>query len=302
LVNSEKLIYSDSKGRAKQFYLFGDVHHSSHADKEQLAAMQSILANRECKETDQLHILIEQPTSVLKIFNNAPTVLMDLTQHIKDLSYTRAENTEIRCVGHAATFLFQPKTNPFDVFPKLGFDTAKRHCIVEEITLADLGNEFFEYKKEAQQFENFSISSNIKKIIEREVSTLDQYYQEFLRRMKELFIKDNDSLLSVSKTMYQEEQHDKRISIYLDIRDLFARLFDLNIFKRMIEINESKIALFAGVLHTIFVKQMLEEAGARALIFHTSGFDLSCNNVVPLEPKYLDIFTEPAWYERCTVL
>jgi len=303
LVDSRKLIYTDLNGQTKQFYLFGDVHRSSQADQEQLTAMQSILTNRESKETDLLHILIEQPTSVVRMFNEeVPTVLMDLTQRVNGLNHTRAENTEIRCVAHAATFLFQPDFdfNPCEVFPEMVFDTAKKQCVVEKVTVADLIDEFLLYKGKIQQFKNSNVSQSIKKIIEKEISTLEQKYEKFFKVIRKLSISNDESLLTISQKMYQDEQHNARESIHLGIRDLFAHLFDLYIFKRMIKLDVSKIALIAGFLHTIFVKQMLEEAGATVLVFHTSNFGV--NNVVPLEPKYLDIFTELPWYDRCTVL
>ncbi|TET06297.1 hypothetical protein E3J79_02500 [Candidatus Dependentiae bacterium] len=300
LVQSEKLTCNNFNGGAKEFYFFYNVHKRPHLldDSKQLSIMKSIFDEREQLEKSRLHILLEQPPSVVKIFDRTPAVTTDLADCIKKMRNTTVENAEIRCVASAATFLFNPEIDPFEIFPRVVFDTAQKECVVDDVTVADLISEYCDYKKQIEQFRNNTIPLKVRQVIDKEVDSLEKEYKALENEIKIQKLELSENLLAIAKRLKEVE----RSRLFTLVINTFGHLFELHLFKRMIELDVSKIALIAGALHTIFVKQMLEEAGARALIFHTSGFDLSCNNVVPLEPKYLDIFTEPAWYERCTVL
>jgi len=291
LVKAEKLTSPDFNGHPKQFYLYYNVHNTPHTsiDFEQLSAMQSILAKREQEESDQLHILLEQPPSGVKLSDQKLAITTDLAKCIKDLRHTTVENAEIRCVSNAAAFLLRETTNPCTVYPKLVFDTARKRCFVGDITVADLINEYDNCWQEIHQLRS-SLSPKLGNVLYGEVCILNKEYERLKNKIKELRLRPEDNFFALAKQIYtKEELHQVRYQLLSAISTPFDHLFELYLFKRMIELNTSKIAVIASVIHTQFLKQMLEQAGAKRRIFYTNGYSRGGRPIL-LMPQQLNLF------------
>ncbi|TET06300.1 hypothetical protein E3J79_02520 [Candidatus Dependentiae bacterium] len=274
LVQVSKLKDEDFNGHHKKFFLFFDIHKSPRKKDgtQQLSDLKSILIERESKKTDLLHILIEQPPSVVKMFDQTLAVTSDLVDYIKKLRNTTAENIEIRCIANMASFLLQKDRNPYEVFPKLCFDIAEKLCTVDEVLVGDLIVEYDSSMKLIKERQLF-LSPALKQLFSSEISDLEEMFKNFKSLLVQLGIQSEQRWLDIAKQIYDERQEEKRKKLYCYVSRVFEDLFEFHILKRMTELsNYPKIALIAGWLHSQMLLQMLVKSGVQVEFSSNTGF------------------------------
>ncbi len=302
IVQAESL---QDKTHDKNQYIYYNVHPNPPHQEEgsQLNAIADLLAKRETMNDEHLDVIVEQPLSVARLFDQQPRITGDLQKNIKERLCTKTTilQEEIRCASLGAIFMLQEQIDPQTIFPHLEFENTFAKYFVENITFNNLIEEYHFHREKMESF----INQN-KSLLNQEISLLERYFTDFEKILKKDDISENSSILDYAKILKYTNDKDKRKNLLNKISQLFAHLFDLHLFKLMyLRLqNNKKAMLICGYLHALKVSQMLRQTTDLEIskIYSTRYDPFSGGIIEPLQPNQLGLFLEgSSWQLPCVI-
>lgn len=284
--------------------LFSEVHYESpQDDAQQLKDMQEFLVVRDKQSQKRLHMFVEKPAEINKMFGCAPKITTDLHSRLRPLRLqrTKLENIEIRNVANAAQYLLQPGIDPRNVSPKIVWDAAhKQKCVVGDITFANLAGEYKMYKNRFVKKRNKLVSRQHKEVLSEKIEDIKNAYQDLETTQNELHIKKHGRILGYAKLMAQRDDEDSRTTLFSDINHLFSPILELHSVFRMLDKHDiEKLGLVAGSWHVQQVKSLLRTMGVQA----AGSYGTTIGDIKPLTKDQLNIFVDQYGFSpSCTVM
>ena len=294
LVRAEKL-EMEGKDACSQ-YIYYDVHAQPALDseKKQLDELTQLLQKRELIETDPIDIIVEQPLSIVKLFDPKPRVTASLEENIKksNLKLTQVKPAEIRCASLAALYLLQKEIDPNYIFPQLAFVNEYHQYVVEDVTFEELIKEYHFHKDRINPFLQFVYENET--VLLDDLELFDKYFNDFLETLKKYNINTDVSILTYAQKLKNERAEKERKHLWSVISLLFGHLFDVYLFNRMYEgwQNNKKVMLIAGYMHALQVSQMLNKIGLRVSKYYSTGHNPFGGAIKPLPNNQLDLFSK----------
>lgn len=299
IIETERICLRQGNSQHKYCYLFHNVHDwRMLSDEQQLSAMLTILKKREQCSSDMLHILVEKPYSltyywdfVLQRPKSVTAYLIEKTHKI-DLKYTVVENAEIRAAALGAVQILQPGQNPDNMCLRTEFDSAEKKAILEDITVQSLFDEYHHYRSQIERCD--IIEGPAQEVFKKGLVELSELFETLQKCFTYLKAEPQEQIIALAHRLRAAEMGHEQDILFRSLSELFAHLFDLNIFKRLILTHVKHIAIIAGAFHTEHLANMLFSAGGASEKRHGISFYYQPLELLPLNMAQLDIFTRRA--------
>lgn len=264
IVKNELIDLKPLLGGTTHCSLLYNIHKTPHlaVDAQQLVKILKIFELREQLNQEQLNILVEQPSSIVQLFDDGLSVTANLVQKANFLRYTHVENAEIRCASLAALYLLKANINPLEIYPRIVIESPNNRITLDELTPRHIVDEYQHYSR-AISCAIEIYPTNIHTLLQRELNTLEYEFAALKNMFAEIGISADERLLSVACTMYTKGI--SRSLFCASISQLSSHLFELYLFKRIIEQKNGSIAIIAGQTHVQYVQQMLLASGTHTL-------------------------------------
>lgn len=262
------LVSADGK---QHLILGGDIHDREPGTQtERLAAA---IAECQKKDPSTFEVYIEKP---FRLFDQTPCLLADAYKELRTrkIQGLKVEDCEIRNVSVLAYWLLGMEY-PHGVSDKIvvytggkiswtdkGVEyTGGKMCKVGEATVQDLNKEFDDLHAEITQFA-ITCKEPIKTSFENRLLIAQNQMNGLRKHLARHIITSNllhDTIVQIANYDLDNPGHYERERIQYAVVCPFAKLFELNLLRKIIEKPTHKRMLLLGHLHTQAIQEFLQE-------------------------------------------
>lgn len=162
--------------------------------------------------------------------------------------------------------------------------------LLKDISVQLLLDEYHFYRSKIDR--NVFFDSHIHDVLKRELAYFNDFLVLFLKNLAYLKVQQNEKVIILAQRLYNSGFLREKAILSSSIARLFAQLFDLYVFKRIIESDIRHILLIAGYAHTQHLADMIIMSRARRNIRYGMSFHCQPQEaLVALCRDHLNVFT-----------